>query len=202
MQTHNLHPGVVQRSIQEHPIAGMPLGRHVNHDPRSLNYAVRPRAATATSRRWNRVTAILDQGQIGSCTGNASDGVLGTGPIHETVVAAKPEWDFGEPGAVEIYSLATTLDPIPGRYPPKDTGSDGLSAAKACVRLGLISGYLHCLSLDAVLTALQTGPLITGVNWYDSFDGPDANGLVSISDDAYVRGGHEFELFGLDMERQ
>jgi len=37
------------------------------------------------------------------------------------------------------------------------------------------------------------------VNWYDSFDSPDTSGDVVISTDATVRGGHEFELIGVDV---
>lgn len=198
--TSQTHPGSVTKRIREHPVAGKPLGRHVNHDPRSRNFAAPARAAAAVSQRWYRQTAILNQGDLGSCTGNAADGVLGTDPFFPTVQQAKPDWDFGEAGALSIYSLATTLDPFKGQYPPTDTGSDGLSVAKACVQLGLISGYRHCLSLDAVVTALQLGPVITGVNWYDSFDSPDGTGLIGISSNAQVRGGHEIEIFGLDMD--
>lgn len=190
---------VLRRRIPEGRVTGKPLGRHVNHDLRSKAFAVRPAAATAISRRWERRTPILNQGSVGSCTGNASNGVLGTVPFYPLVAQAQPEWPFDETGAVKIYSLGTSLDGFDGTYPPTDTGCDGLSVAKACVQLGLISGYQHCLSLDAVVTALQAGPVITGVNWYDSFDQPDTKGLVTISPNASVRGGHEVEIFGVDM---
>lgn len=42
----------------------------------------------------------------------------------------------------------------------------------------------------------MVGPVITGVPWYEGFDTPDSNGLVSIS--GQVRGGHEFEVLGYD----
>ena len=190
-----------RRKLSEtHIIENRRLGRHVNHDPRSLQYLVRADAANAVSQKWQRVIPILDQGNLGSCTGNASTGVLGTEPYYDTLVnvlAGGVSLDENE--AVKIYGLATQLDPYPGTYPPDDTGSDGLSAAKAAQQLGLISGYLHITSLDAMVTALQTGPVIVGVNWYDSFDSPDANGFVSIAPGATVRGGHEFEVLEVDM---
>lgn len=198
-------PGTVLKRIREQKVDGKPLGRHVHHDPRSLRFLVKPRAALAVSKEWPRRTPILDQDlpkPLGSCTGNAADGVLGTDPFYDIVKATKPDWDFGEPGALSIYELATQLDPFKGTYPPTDTGSDGLSAAKACMQKGLISGFQHCTSLDAVITALQTGPLITGVNWYDNFDEPDSNGFVSLSPNASIRGGHEFEIYRVDIELQ
>jgi hypothetical protein len=33
-----------------------------------------------------------------------------------------------------------------------------------------------------------------GVNWYDSMDRPDDDGLVRISPDATIRGGHEMSV--------
>lgn len=183
-----------RRVIVEFPIANRRLGRHVYHDSRSRAYQVKPRAALAKSVVWPRRTAVLDQGNLGSCTGNAACGVLGTDPFYDTLGLKLDEAE-----AVTLYSAATKLDAYSGSYPPDDTGSDGLSVAKAAKNAGLISGYTHAMSLDAVITALQTGPVITGVNWYDSFDSPDASGRVSISKDATVRGGHEFEIVGVDV---
>lgn len=169
------------------------LGRHVNHDPRSLRYLV-PSQGVQVSKTWTRRTPVLDQGNLGSCTGNASVGVLGTDPFVSTMNPA----DLTEELAVAVYSLATKLDPFDGAYPPDDTGSDGLSAAKACKQLGLISGCQHATSLSAIVDALQVGPVIVGVNWYEGFDSPDSAGKVKVS--GAVRGGHEFEVCGVDVE--
>ena len=97
-----------------------------------------------------------------------------------------------------LYEAATRLDSIRGAYPPDDTGSTGLAVAKAAKNAGLISGYKHATSITAALSALQTGPVITGVNWYEGFDEPDASGRVSIA--GSVRGGHEFVVDGYDAD--
>lgn len=189
-----------RRVIVEFPVANRRLGRHVNHDSRSKAYQIRPRASLAHSAVWPRRTPILDQGNLGSCTGNAAAGVLGTDPLYATLAAdLQVGLKLDEDEAVRLYSAASKLDAYAGEYPPEDTGSDGLSVAKAAKNAGLIAGYVHALSLDAVITALQAGPVITGVNWYDSFDSPDASGHVVISADTAVRGGHEFELVGVDV---
>jgi hypothetical protein len=180
--------------IEESPGAGR-LGRHVNHDPRSLRYLV-PSGGVPVSKEWARRGPVLDQGDLGSCTGNASVGMLGSDPFYATL----PGKTLDEALAVKVYSEATKIDPYPGAYPPDDTGSDGLSAAKACKQLGLISGYQHATSLAGMQSALQTGPVIVGVNWYEGFDHPTSSGLVRLS--GSVRGGHEFEVVGVDMEKQ
>lgn len=187
------------RRIDEHVIREHRLGRHVNHDPRSLLYLVKPRAALARSVLWTRQVPILDQGNVGSCVGNGVVGCLGSDPIFDTLadfIAAGLKLD--EPEALDIYTLATQLDEYAGEMPGEDTGSDGLSGAKAALQRGLISGYLHCTSIDAVITALQDGAVITGVNWYEGFDHPDSSGRVTIS--GGVRGGHEFVMRGVDLE--
>ena len=124
---------------------------------------------------------VLDQGALGSCTGNATVDALGCSPYYETLTMGQQQGSLNEALAVKIYSLATTLDNYPGSYPPEDTGSDGLSAAKAAQQSGYISGYTHALSLNDALSALVLGPVIVGIDWYEGFDNPDTTGLIEIS---------------------
>lgn len=183
------------------------LGRHVEHDARSWAYEISADLlpSTYTSAVHTINIPVLDQGDLGSCTGHAAEGFAGTDPIYGaigTAVAARPtgDADADHLQAVALYSAATHLDNVSGAYPPTDTGSTGLAVAKAAQRAGLISGYQHAFTLDTALKALSVSPLIIGVNWYSGFDSPDANGLVSISGD--VRGGHEFLLYGIDATGQ
>lgn len=196
------------RRIPELPIEGRRLGRHVNHDPRSLAFQVvaGPRGALV-SVRHERFIPVLNQGSLGSCTGNAAEGAIGSGDLYPALPANLParptgDADVDENQAVALYSAATSLDSYAGEYPPDDTGSDGLSVAKAALAAGLISGYTHATSLDAALTALAQRPVIAGINWYSSFDEPDRSGRIAIKRGAYVRGGHEICLDELDVERR
>lgn len=173
-----------------------PLGRIVQHDPRSRAFAYSARGATYKSIVHSSHIDILDQGELGSCTGNATIANLGCDPFYKTLSA---NVKLDENAAVEVYSLATSLDEFEGSYPPEDTGSSGLGAAKAAQKLGYISGYQHAFSLDAALAALMNTPVITGVNWYNSFYYPDSKGLVKIS--GSVVGGHEFAADGFDADK-
>ncbi|WP_377271936.1 hypothetical protein [Peterkaempfera sp. SMS 1(5)a] len=192
--------------IDEHPSHdGGRLGRHVEHDPRSRVYALSEDLlpGTYTSAVHTVRIPVLDQGSLGSCTGNAAEALAGCDPLYGAIpasVAARPTGDAAadERQAVALYSAATKLDSVRGQYPPTDTGSTGLAVAKAAQAAGLISGYQHAFSLDSALKALTASPLIVGVNWYEGFDSPDAQGRVSIS--GSVRGGHEFLLYGLDAD--
>jgi hypothetical protein len=172
------------------------LGRHVRHDGRSLAYPAKADGTKATAR-WERAVPVFDQGDLGSCTGNAAAGVMGTQPFYDTIKTLND--DFDEDFAVKIYEAATRLDDFPGQYQPTDTGSTGLAAAKALKNLGLISGYTHILSIDAAYTAIQAGPFILGSNWLSGMDTPDDNGLVKVK--GYVRGGHEYAIVGFDATK-
>lgn len=176
--------------IGERQVVGKPLGRHVNHDARSRDFPYLG-SGLLHAVLWHRAGLAFNQGELGSCTGNALCGALNTDPLHRPRERLKKEAD-----AVKVYEAATLIDPFPGSYPPTDTGSSGLAVCKVAKRLGWISSYRHCFSLTSALTALMHGPVITGVNWYEGFDTPDSHGTVRATGE--VRGGHEFEVVGYD----
>lgn len=186
---------VTRARIEEHVIPGKRLGRHVEHDSRSLAYRHHRTGITPVSVLHDRRIPILDQGDVGSCTGNAQTGALGTDPLRDTLPAGTV---LDEKEALRLYSAAETIDGD-GPYPPQDNGSSGLSVCKAAKKAGLISGYTHLMSLADLLDALAGAPVIVGVNWYDSFDEPPQSGLVAISPGAQVRGGHEVVIRGCDV---
>lgn len=175
--------------IDESVVEGKRLGRHVEHDPRSRDFGITVAGLELKTVHHRRYGPPFDQGQVGSCTGNATAGAINTNPVH---LVHRPL--LHEADALAIYELATQLDSIPGSYPPDDTGSSGLAAAKAAQQKGLITSYRHAFGIDDALQALMAGPVITGVNWYEGFDNPNPNGYVEIA--GQVRGGHEFEVIG------
>lgn len=190
------------RRIVEHVSPGRRLGRHVVHDPRSRGYAVEPRrGADGISVGWRRYIPMLDQGSLGSCVGNAAVGVLGSSRFYGSLAKARaggidlaPGLRLDESTAVHVYGAATALDPWPGEYPPTDTGTSGLAAARVLLAAGLIKSYRWAFGMDALHTAILAGPLMVGVNWYESMDEPNEYGEVTVA--GQIRGGHEFELIG------
>jgi hypothetical protein len=174
------------------------LGRHVEHDQRSLEHAVEhlvDELLPPKSVLWHRWSPILNQGELGSCTGNALTGLLACEPFCASAAAAAP---YTEQFAVSLYSHATEIDGIPGQYPPEDTGSSGLAVCKVAKRMGLIGSYNHALSVNGLLHALQIQPVIVGVPWFEGFDQPDSTGLVHAT--GQIRGGHEFVIRGYEHD--
>jgi hypothetical protein len=214
-------PDGLVRRIPEDPANPYRLGRHIRHDPRSAGYpfAARPESEAPVVSRpaWARRVGVLDQGSLGSCTGNAGAGWVGTDTQDRAGVVrigTKSEIRIGDPlppvgpvdeaFAVELYSQATQVDPWPGAYPPEDTGSDGTSVAAVLKAWGLAAEYTHALGgLADVLAGLQAGVVLMGTNWYDSMFRPTAAGQLVISANSYVAGGHEYDADGeLDVEQR
>lgn len=163
------------------------LGRHVEHDERSREYGVVTAPVPLVAVRHKRMGSIFNQGDIGSCTGNAGAGCVNTVPVWK-----KARRVLGEADAVKFYKAATIIDGFPGVYPPDDTGSSGLAVCKVMKAMGFISGYQHSFSVATSLQALMKNSLMIGINWYGGFDQPDKDGLVKISGE--IRGGHEVEV--------
>lgn len=179
--------------LDELVVPGKPLGRHVEHDPLSRNFAVAELSAAVLRRiRHRRYGGPFDQGQLGSCTGNSGEGVMNTVPFHRTGTKLSTETN-----AVDTYSKATHRDRFPGAYPPEDTGSSGIAVAKVLLSEGRIASYRHAFSLKGAVSALQTVPVMTGVPWFEGFDEPDPDtALVRIA--GQIRGGHEFEVLAFE----
>jgi hypothetical protein len=172
------------------------LGRHLDpvHDPRSRAFPAT--VAPLVSVRHAHHGPVLDQGTLSSCTGNAAAQALN----HEPLLV-KGRRLLTEADAVAIYSWATSHDPYPGAFPTVDTGSDGLSVAKALKKsLHLISSYSHAFGLDHTLGALAQGPVIIGVPWLSGMFTPGPDGRLPLV--GSVAGGHEVCLDQLDVENQ
>jgi hypothetical protein len=178
------------------------LGRLQQHDERSRNFTFAARATVPKTVDWPIHAPVLDQGQLGSCTGNALIQWRNTDFAQAALSAkgAHPGY-LDEAAAVSIYSAATRLDTIWGRYPPTDTGSSGLAVCKAGVRAGLISGYQHSFGFAALLLTLQHTPVIVGTEWLNDMFTPDSTtDVLSVS--GPVEGGHEYLVRGANIERQ
>jgi hypothetical protein len=184
---------VFERKVTDRAIEKMRLGRHIHFDERSRAYKVELKGGELASKIWKRTIRPFNQGQVGSCTGNAIAGLLATHPnFHEGLT-------YNEALAKQIYTRATELDNIVGDFPPDDTGSTVLAACKAARDLGLIDSYHWCFGADDVLQTLShVGPVAVGVNWYTGFDTPKARGVVKPT--GRIEGGHAFELIGIDVD--
>lgn len=180
----------------EIPFEDHRLGRHVVHDPRSWDYQEKlaRRAGPLRTVQHRRYDPRPEPNQpIGCCTGVSECLMANT---KGNRVKGKV---LGMDTAIKAYSLATSLDPFDGTYPPEDSGSSGLAAAKAMVELGLADEYVWYFNGGDVLLALQEHPISFGGWWYyDMFNATRDNPLVRPT--GPKAGGHQWTLSGFDAK--
>lgn len=170
------------------------LNRHVHHDSMSRDFTFDTSDLQVIDVEHKRLIPVLDQGQVGSCTGNAGIGAIYTSPFQtQTATRYTPN----ESGALNLYSDAEKIDGGVG-YPQEDQGSSGLSIAKALKNAGMISGYQHTFTLNDALKALSVYPIITGISWFEDMFNPDTDGRVHPT--GKLAGGHEIEGYKVDVE--
>jgi hypothetical protein len=181
-----------------YPRLDVRLGRNVVHDPRSRAF---PRAAAVDRSTWrDKAVRIYDplpnpNQPVGCCTG--VDASVKLNAIGNRVKGRVLGMDI----ALKVYSRATQLDPWMGSYPPEDTGSSGLAAAKAAVEFGLATEYrwLFRGADEVVQTIMEGEPVGIGARWeWDMFE-QDANGVIHLG--GGLAGGHQWTARGYDVDR-
>ncbi|TQE33075.1 hypothetical protein [Streptomyces ipomoeae] len=213
--------GVLIRRYDVHPS----LGRHQVLDARSLAYRRRHRGEALRTVRWQPTIPVLNQqglfaqgirtsavvagaddvDAVGSCTANAAATALSVllAPA-DLERAGLPTDDAAEAErwAIRLYSEATAVDEfLPYQWPPADSGSSGLGIARALKARGLIGSYTHVLDADALAAALQDGPVLLGLPWFDAWFTPGDDGFVDTVPywrTSGLAGGHEVCAIGLE----
>jgi hypothetical protein len=181
--------------IPEVVIPGKRLGRHIHIDDRSDAYPAET-AAQLVSVTHRSAGLPLNQQETSSCTAHAVCGALNAIPHW---AAGQPT--LGEPDCYAVYSDEEVLEGF-GPYPPNDQGGSGTEVCQAAKNRGWIFEYQHAADIHSALLAVVPRPAIFGMNWFTSFDSPDANGYIEIAPGATVRGGHEVCAIGLDAQNE
>ncbi|HEX4714329.1 MAG TPA: hypothetical protein VH164_05315 [Ktedonobacteraceae bacterium] len=153
-----------------------------------------------TSVLWPHNTPVLNQGQLGSCTGNAMTQLLNCRMFAPCRLG---KVFLNEGDAISLYSLATHLDGFgPGQfYPPHDEGSSGLGVAKAAIQDGYIDTYKSVTTFSGLQAAIETQPVIIGTSWTNQMFNPKpTTGFITVGpiNDSTLAGGHEYLLQGID----
>jgi len=192
---------VYRRLIAEHPseAGGGRLGRHIEHDPRSRDY--RAEGAPAITDVEHKAHGLpLNQLRAGKCTAEALSGAQNCDPFYPLRYADGRLAPLTDADSDQLYIRETTDEGQP--YPQYDPGGTGLAVCRAARELGWLQRYAWAFTFDEALRALVMRPAIIGCNWYDSMDTPDSNGLVTISANASVRGGHEIVAVSINTRAQ
>lgn len=177
------------------------LGRNIRHDSRSWDYRAEEAPEVVDTEHATHGLP-LNQGVVGKCTAEAGVGCVNTEPLWSD---GKPIRTDGDSDALYLQETTDQGAPWGGPSNPSvnDTGGSGLAVCKAMVELEWVTSYAHTFSLQAMLKALVLRGGMMGSYWYDSMDRPDPNtGIVSVSPNADIRGGHEYFAYLIDVEKQ
>lgn len=149
---------------------------------------------------------------LGSCTAQAttvcyaerSVATNGSLPkfLSATDAVANEKW------SIVFYHQTTDLTGDPSQeYPPTDCGSTGLYCCQELERLGLIKSYTSGSDVEQLLSMLQTGTVIQGTPFFNSWMSPDQDGFIdgdgsrrAIEEaiDSGVAGGHETCIYAIE----
>lgn len=157
------------------------LGRIPYFDERSRAFSIRntlDAPLALRKRTWTTLPIPLDQGREGRCV------IFGWG----AELAATPHrYQINNLWCNTKWPLVQAEDRKMGNN--WVDGASVLAGAKAVRNEGAISNYAWAFGIDDVLqTISRKGPVLLGINWYESMYETDGNGLVTIS--GRVVGGH------------
>jgi hypothetical protein len=172
------------------------------------------------------VPGAQDTDALGSCTCNTGTAHIaerwiaagkdlagltiasGAGQLTMSATDARADEEF----AIVLYHAVTDQTGSPAQeWPPTDCGSTGLYVCQELISLGLATSYKSAASVTGALALLQSGTVMMGGPWYNSWMTPDSNGFVD-GDGSYaalqaamqsgVAGGHETLLHGIPQLAQ
>jgi len=142
----------------------------------------------ATRKMWWEGGAWLDQGQTGTCIGNAF--------AHRRADSPIPVAGIDEAFAVKLYVDAsgdTTLQ----------QGTSGLAACRVLATRGTISAYHWVTSPSELRNAvLAIGTICVGTPWYTSMFTPISkysNSYLRVDTSSGLAGGHEYLINGINL---
>jgi hypothetical protein len=167
------------------------------------------------------VPGAADTDALGSCTCNTGTAHIaerwaaagkdlsglkltgGTGSITMSATDSTADEEF----AILLYHLVTDQTGVPSQeWPPTDCGSNGLYVCQELIAQGFAASYKSASNVTADITLLQSGSVMQGGPWFNSWMKPDSNGFVD-GDGSYeamraavnsgVAGGHETLQHGI-----
>jgi len=173
------------------------LGRQLVHDPKSRGF---PARVEIDKSRWkDKRIRIYDPSPNpnqchGECTGVAK--CMEFNAVGNRVPLIVLTMDV----AHKIYSRASQIDPFRNQWPPVDTGSSGLAAAKAAKEFGLGGEYRHVFGgADEVVQLIMMNRVVNvGTWWYDTMFKPNKQNIIEPSGPR--AGGHQYIARGYDVD--
>jgi hypothetical protein len=180
------------------------LGRKRRKDKRDERYPVRallPKKVARTKRYWWDNGAWFDQGDTGTCVGHAWAHFAEDSPITHPSLVVDPYAIYTEACKLDSWSANDDGD--------LDFGTSVRAGAKALRARGMIQEFRWAFSVtDVVNTVLEMGPMVIGVDWFESMFSPvrrtDSAGIsrlfLDVEPGSGLAGGHALIINGVNTE--
>jgi hypothetical protein len=167
------------------------LGRLPEFDDRSRAFAAPPAGPIrALQSAYWPCPEVLDQGTEGACVGYSLTHHLLADPIDLPM-------KYEQRMARRIYRRAKRVDQWPGE---DYAGTSILAGCKILKRHGVVAGYRWAFGLaDVVQVVAYDGPVVLGINWYESMYEPTGG---RVEPEGRVAGGHAILCNGVDVDRE
>ncbi len=183
-----------------------PLGRRYSPDPDDHKFLMRrklaaPGTALPMKKTWAIGPRSLDQGETSTCVGHGWRNFLRCAPTRTEKGGPSP-WDIYR-GAVKVdeWTSNDSEATLPDGDPGMESGTSVRAGADFVTSTGRLKSFLWAFDLQSVIEWLLTkGPVVLGTNWYDSMFNPDSKGLIKISPQANIAGGHCYLARGCDRK--
>lgn len=137
------------------------------------------------------IPGAKDVDALGSCTANATVSALSNVlsrdafaawvafPVHTTDVHPYDDVVSAEKAAIRFYHASTDqTGQRSEEWPPTDCGSSGPYIVSECVKQKLASGAKIASGAQNIVSLMQSGGLLTGSPFFNSWESPDANGFI------------------------
>jgi hypothetical protein len=146
-------------------------------------------------KTWE-IGAIIDQGREGACVGFGLTAELAARPYAVT--------GCGQDTARPLYYEIQRRDEYPGgEYPgaqPRMAGTSVEAGIKLLLEAGHYTEYRWAQTEQDIALAIgYKGPVVLGIDWYESMYRPDRSGYIRPT--GRIAGGHCILAYGIDIDR-
>lgn len=156
-----------------------------------MDHPVAQAVVKVVAKTWAFFSKPLDQGNTGTC--------VGFGWKHRLMALPVERPKDAKPSAFDIYDAAILVDEFPDNDHDTDRqmGTSVRAGAKVLQAMGLLTEYSWITSAEEAARWIGGkdasgqyvgGPVVIGVNWYDSMFQTDPEGILEVS--GQVAGGH------------
>lgn len=185
------------------------FGRLFAPDPGDMDYPLESRLRAMTRaelkrrQRPIRMGPVLDQGNTSRCVMYSDAAAIGAYPTaYKTPAQGIARVSIPLDGDPDLYRWACNHDEFSDNNHGEDIGTSVRAGQEYLKRTGLTSAYYWARNVEEAKDYISregSSPLVAGTLWWQSFDRPNAKGVITEASGA-VLGGHAWCVYWFDKK--